>query len=195
MRRHDGMKAAEDLVTCGNRSNPMNKKSSKVGTKPSAPAADRALREHVLYLMGGGGAHLGFDQAIAGLPASLRGVKPGNLPFTAWRLLEHLRIAQWDIVEFSINAQHVSPAWPDGYWPEGDAPPSDAAWKKSVQQFRRDLKRMETLVSDPHCDLYARIPHGDGQTVLREALLVADHNAYHLGQLVLLRRLLGAWKE
>ena len=158
------------------------------------PADDRALRDHVLYLLGDGGAHVDFEKAIAGLPAELRGVKPANLPFTAWRLLEHLRIAQWDIVEFSIDSEHVSPAWPDGYWPQSDAPPSDAAWKKSVQEFRHDLKRMQELVANPRTDLYARIPHGDGQTILREALLVADHNAYHLGELVVLRRLLGAWK-
>jgi DinB superfamily len=170
----------------------MKKKPSASGKKPSG---DRALREHVLYLLGGGGAHVGFEKAIAGLPAELRGVKPENLPFTAWGLLEHLRLAQWDIVEFSINSEHVSPEWPSGYWPAGDAPPSDAAWKKSVQQFRRDLQRMQDLVANPRTDLYAPIQHGDGQTVLREALLVADHNAYHLGELVVLRRLLGAWKS
>jgi hypothetical protein len=149
----------------------------------------------VLKLLRGGNAHVAFEDALNELPAGLRGVKPANLPFSAWGLLDHLRIAQWDIVEFSINPKHVSPAWPDGYWPEGDAPPSDAAWKKSVQQFRRDLDRMQALVAHPRTDLYAPIPHGDGQTILREALLVADHNAYHLGQLVLVRRLLGAWKK
>jgi len=163
--------------------------------KTIAAAGDHALREHLLYLLGGGGAHLGFDEAVAGLPGNLRGVKPPSLPFSAWRLLEHMRIAQWDIVEFSVNPKHVSPAWPDGYWPEGDAPPDDAAWEKSVQQFRRDLERMQALVANPRTDLYAPIPHGEGQTILREALLVADHNAYHLGQLVLVRRLLGAWKK
>jgi len=175
----------------------MKKKSSKSGKKTNGVAGDHALREHVLYLLRGGGAHLGFEETIAGLPADLRGVKPASLPYSAWGLLEHLRIAQWDIVEFSVNPKHVSPAWPDGYWPEGDAPPSEAAWKKSIQQFRRDLKRMEALVADPRTDLYAAVPHGphgEGQTILREALLVADHNAYHLGQLVLVRRLLGAWK-
>lgn len=169
----------------------MKKKPSASSPKPST---DRALRDHLIYLLEGGGAHVGFDKAIAGLPPALRGLKPEGLPYTAWRLLEHLRIAQWDILEFSVNPQHVSPAWPDGYWPDGDAPPSDAAWKKSVQQFRRDLKRMQDLVANPRTDLFARIPHGDGQTILREALLVADHNAYHLGELVVLRRLLGAWK-
>jgi hypothetical protein len=173
----------------------MKKQNVKSGKKAIAAASDGALREHLLYLLRGGGAHLSFEDAVAGLSPSLRGVKPASLPFSAWRLLEHLRIAQWDIVEFSINPQHVSPAWPEGYWPQGDAPPSDAAWKKSIQQFRHDLKRMQALVANPRTDLYSPLAHGEGQTILREALLVADHNAYHLGQLVLVRRLLGAWKD
>jgi uncharacterized damage-inducible protein DinB len=171
------------------------KKAASPRQKTGRPAEDRALREHLLYLLGGGGAHLDFAKAIAGLPAELRGAEPAGLPFSAWRLLEHMRIAQWDILEFSVNPRHVSPAWPDGYWPESDAPPSDRAWEKSVKEFRRDLKRMQDLVANPRTDLYARIPHGEGQTILREALLAADHNAYHLGQLVLMRRLLGAWRN
>jgi hypothetical protein len=173
----------------------MKKKPPKSGKKISSEDGDHALREHLLYLLRGGGAHVNFEEAVAGLPSDLRGVKPANLPFSAWRLLEHMRIAQWDIVEFSVNPKHVSPTWPDGYWPEDDAPPDDAAWDKSLQQFRHDLERMQALVANPRTDLYAPIPHGEGQTILREALLVADHNAYHLGQLVLVRRLLGAWKE
>lgn len=156
---------------------------------------DRALREHLLYLLRGGGAHLDCEQAISGLPAEARGARPAGLPFTCWGLLEHIRIAQWDILEFSRDAKHVSPEWPSGYWPASEAPPSDAAWEKSVAAFRADLKAMQKLVMNPKTDLFARIPHGDGQTILREALLVADHNAYHLGQLVLVRRLLGAWPE
>ncbi|HEV2117585.1 MAG TPA: DinB family protein, partial [Terriglobales bacterium] len=124
----------------------------------------------------------------------LRGKKPDGQPHTAWRLLEHMRIAQWDIMEFSRSSKHVSPEFPDGYWAEKDAPASAAAWEKSVRQFRADLKTMEDLVRNPETDLYARIPWGDGQTILREALLVADHNAYHLGELLMIRRLLGAWK-
>jgi DinB superfamily len=154
-----------------------------------------ALRKHLLYLLGGGGAHMDFDSAIAGLPLKLRGAKPPGVPHTAWRLLEHMRIAQWDILEFSRNPHHVSPDFPSGYWPKGDAPPDAPAWANSVKAFRRDIKEMQSLVSSPKTDLFAVIPHGDGQTVLREALLVADHNAYHLGELVLLRRLLGAWPE
>jgi hypothetical protein len=156
---------------------------------------DSALRQHLLYLLGGGGGHLSFDQAIAGLPAKLRGSKPEGAPHTPWQLLEHLRLAQWDILEFSRDPRHVSPEFPKGYWPATEAPPNKTAWDKSVAAFRAGLKAMEKLVKDPGTSLFARIPHGDGQTVLREALLVADHNAYHLGQLVLLRRLLGAWKD
>jgi DinB family protein len=117
------------------------------------------------------------------------------VPHTPWRLVEHLRIAQRDILEFTRNPRHVSPPWPEGYWPVGDAPPDDAAWNRSVAGFRADLQAMQDLVADPATDLFAPLPHGEGQTVLREALLVADHNAYHLGQMVVVRRLLGAWKE
>lgn len=156
---------------------------------------DSALRQHLVKLLAGGNAHVDFDKAVAGLPAGLRGKRPKGQPFTPWRLLEHMRIAQWDILEFSRNPKHVSPDWPDGYWPKGDAPPSAKAWNDSVKAFRSDLAAMQALVSDPKTDLFARIPHGDGQTILREALLVADHNSYHLGQLVLVRRLLGAWKD
>jgi hypothetical protein len=154
-----------------------------------------ALREHLLYLLRGGGAHLDFEKAIADLPPELRGAVVAGQPHTPWRLLEHLRIAQWDILEFTRNPKHVSPPFPDGYWPEGDAPPDDAAWDHSVEGFRADLRAMQDLVADPATDLFTPLPHGEGQTVLREALLVADHNAYHLGQLVLLRRLLGAWPD
>ena len=156
---------------------------------------DRAIREHLLYVFEGGGAHAKFGDVIGNLPAALRGRRVPGLPYTAWMLLEHLRIAQWDILEFSRNPNHVSPAFPSGYWPAQKAPPSEAAWTASVKRFRTDLKAMEALVKNPKADLYKRFPWGDGQTLLREALLLADHNAYHLGQLVTLRRLLGAWQE
>ncbi len=153
------------------------------------------LREHLLYLLRGGGAHLDFDRAIAGLPPELRGVKPAGLPYSPWRLLEHLRIAQWDILRFCLDAGHVSPPFPEGYWPQGDAPPDPGAWDRSIEGFRTDLRAMQNLVANPAADLFAPLPHGQGQTILREALLVADHNAYHLGQLVVVRRLLGIWPE
>ena len=154
----------------------------------------KALREHVIELLNGRGAHTGFDDVVKNMPEKLRGVKPEGFPHSAWMLLEHLRLAQWDILEFSRNRKYKSPKWPEGYWPETEAPPSKAAWDESIQQFRKDLKVMQQLVANPKTDLYARIPWGDGQTILREALLLADHNAYHLGQLVNVRRLLGAWK-
>jgi hypothetical protein len=155
---------------------------------------EKALREHVLYLLDGGGAHAKFDEVVADIPAKLQGQKPAGLPHSLWMLLEHLRIAQWDILEFSRNSKHASPKWPDDYWPTSDAPPSPAAWNASVKKFQQDLKAMQDLVKDPKTDLFARIPWADDHTILREALLVADHSAYHLGQMLDARRLLGAWR-
>lgn len=156
---------------------------------------DSPLTKHLLALLNFEGAHLGFDDAVRGLGPELRGKKVKGAPHTAWQLVEHMRIAQWDIVEFSRDAEHTSPKFPEGYWPKSEAPPSDAAWKKSINAFHHDLDEMKKLVSAAGDEkLYAPIPHGDGQTLLREALLVADHNSYHLGQLVLLRKMLGAWK-
>jgi hypothetical protein len=155
--------------------------------------SNQALREHVLYLLKGGGAHIDFERAIAELPSELRGAKVEGCPHTPWRLLEHMRICQWDILEFSRDPAHVSPDFPNGYWPDSDTPPHDAAWQSALQAFRDDLQAMIDSVANPDTDLFARIPHGEGQTLLREALLVADHNAYHLGQLVFLRQCLGAW--
>jgi DinB superfamily len=155
----------------------------------------KTLVDHLHELLRGGHAHPTFEKTIAGWPAKLRGVKPPGAPHTAWQLLEHLRICQWDILEFSRRADHVSPEFPAGYWPKDEAPQDAAAWDASVAAFKTDLAQMEKLVADAKTDLFARIPHGDGQTVLREALVLADHNAYHVGQLVLLRRSLGAWKD
>jgi hypothetical protein len=156
---------------------------------------DRSLRQHLVDLLKGGNAHAKFDDVIAGLPAKLRGQKPPGFPHSPWMLLEHLRLAQWDILEFSRNPKHASPPWPEGYWPLTAAPPDSAAWDTSIKKFRKDLKAMQDLVANRKTDLHARIPWGEGQTILREALLVADHNAYHLAQLVDVRRLLGAWPE
>jgi hypothetical protein len=156
---------------------------------------DGAVRAHLLWLLRGGHAHVYFNRALAGVPPKVRGARPAGLPYSPWMLVEHMRIAQWDILEFSRNPRYVSPKWPEGYWPKIAAPPSAGAWAASVTALRRDLNDMMRLVKDPRTDLYAKIPHGDGQTILREALLVADHNAYHLGQLIVVRRLLGAWKD
>ena len=158
----------------------------------NADDKDRALREHVLYLLRGGGAHIKFEEALKDFPAELINARVEGVPYTPWHLLEHMRIAQRDILEFSRDAEHVSPEWPEGYWPEKSREASEDDWRKSIESFREDLRAMETLVEAPSTDLYAPIPHGDGQTVLREALLVADHNAYHLGVLVTLRRALEA---
>jgi uncharacterized damage-inducible protein DinB len=152
-----------------------------------------ALREHLVNLLTKPQAHATFDDAVKGLDPELRGKVAKGAEHSPWQLLEHLRIAQSDILEFSRNAKHESPKWPEGYWPKEKAPADEKAWDKSVRAFKRDLKDMVELVQDEKTDLFAKIPHGDGQTVLREALLIADHNAYHVGQLVLLRRLLGAW--
>ena len=154
---------------------------------------DKSLRKHLIKMLEGGEAHATFDDAVAKMPAALQGKIPTGAEHSPWQLLEHLRIAQWDIVEFAINPKHKSPKWPEGYWPKA-APPDEKAWDKSVQAFRSDMKRFTKLLADDSTNLFANIPHGDGQTILRQALLAGDHNAYHLGQLVLVRRLLGAWK-
>ena len=151
-----------------------------------------ALREHVLELLAGKNAHADFDTTVAKFPVKRAGEKPVGAPYSAWQLLEHMRIAQWDILEFSRNPKHVSPAWPEGYWPDTESPPKSTAWSQSVRTFRADLKAMMDLVADPGRDLVARIPHGQGQTLLREALLVADHNSYHLGALVVISRIVQA---
>ena len=168
----------------------LEKRISKKRVRPSDPQ-DKCLREHLLYLLRDGGAHIGFDGAMGDWPVRLAGVRVANFPHTAWMLLEHMRLAQWDILEFTRNPKHVSPAWPEGYWPASEAPPSEKEWKASMSAFKKDLRAMEQLVADTKLDLCAKLPWGDGQTVLREALLVADHNAYHLGQLVMLRKSIG----
>lgn len=155
---------------------------------------DAALRQHLLDLLKAGNAHTTVQEALKDFPAELRGKRPKGAPHSPWELLEHMRIAQWDILEFSRNPHHKSPKFPDGYWPGEPEPPDAKAWDRSVHSFCQDLETLCSLVADEGTDLYARIPHGDGQTLLREALVTADHNAYHLGQLVLLRRMLGAWE-
>ena len=154
---------------------------------------EATLRKHLLDLLNGGNAHATLHDALQDFPSELRGKRPKGSPHSPWEVLEHMRIAQWDILEFSRDSQHKSPDFPGGYWPNGPEPPDAKAWDRSVQSFCHDLQALSDLIRDEGTDLYAPIAHGDGQTILREALLTADHNAYHLGQLVLLRRLLGAW--
>ena len=152
------------------------------------------LRQQLVNLLRSKEAHADFEAAIKDLPASVRGTCPKGAEHSPWQILEHLRIAQWDILEFAVDPKHKPPEWPEGYWPNDPAPKSAAEWDGSVKNFRRDLKRLCDLVASESTDLFTKIPHGDGQTILRQALLTADHNAYHVGELVLVRRLLGAWK-
>lgn len=154
----------------------------------------QALKKHVVDLLRSNSAHSGFDDIVKGIPAEVRGKRPRGLPHSPWEIVEHIRIGQWDILEYSRNRNHKSPKWPDEFWPPTPAPPSAAAWNKSLRGFRDDLDSMCALVSDPKTDLLAPIEWGDGHTILREALLAADHNSHHLGQLIEIRRLLGAWK-
>jgi hypothetical protein len=152
------------------------------------------LREHLLQLLRGGQAHVSFDDAVNGFPLELIGIRADGAPHSAWELVEHLRIALDDIVRFSQSADHQSPPWPKGYWPSSPTPKDEAQWHNSVRVIRESMAAFESMVADPAQDLFRKFPWGEGQTLLREALLIADHNAYHLGQLVLVRKLLGSWE-
>ena len=154
---------------------------------------DADLRRWLVWLLSGGGAHAKFDEVVKDLPAKLRGKRPSHIPFSAWELLEHMRLAQADILEFSTSSKYREREWPADYWPQAAEPGDDHTWERSLRDFRSDLRRMQDLVADSRTDLQAVIPWGDGQTLLREALLLADHNSYHLGEMVLIRRLLNAW--
>jgi hypothetical protein len=155
---------------------------------------DKSLREHLINLLKSEGAHVDFDAAVKEMPVSLQGKKPKGAQHSPWEVLEHMRIVQWDILEFTRNASHISPEFPSGYWPSAPVPPNDNAWDKSAEAFQSDLATIVGIVANESIDLLAPIPHDDKKTVLREVLLVADHNAYHLGELILLRRMLGAWE-
>ena len=152
------------------------------------------LREQLIKILGWEDAHVNFDDAVEGIPAQLQGVQPENLPYSPWQLLEHMRLTQRDILDFCRDPAYETPKWPDDYWPSSTIPPTPEAWQESVIAFRADRNALEEMIADPALDLYARIPHGEGQTYLREVLLVADHSAYHTGELVAVRRLLGAWR-
>jgi DinB superfamily len=156
---------------------------------------EKLLRDSLGHALDWHEAHVDWKKTVQGIPAKDLGRRPKGAKHSPWELLEHMRIATWDILEFSRNPKHVSPDWPQGYWPSGPEPPNAAAWQKSLKALEHDLDEMRKLVNDPQTDLLAPIPGGSGQTILREVLLIADHNAYHLGQLVLVRRLLGCWPE
>jgi DinB superfamily len=153
---------------------------------------EKNCREQIGKMLNKSEAHIDWKGALEDVPAELRGVRPPGSPHSLWELLEHARIAQWDILEFSRDPKHVSPDFPSGYWPKSQAPPSEAAWDKSVKDFLKDMDAVTKLFADAK-DILSPIPYGSGQTILREALLASDHNAYHLGQFVLIRRLLGNW--
>jgi uncharacterized damage-inducible protein DinB len=160
---------------------------------PGRSRHDTQLRDQLAKLLDWQDAHVNLDRAVSDIPAELRGRKPANAPYSAWQLVEHLRITQKDILEFCRNPDYEEMKWPDDYWPRSEAPPSSADWDRSLKEFRRDRKALQQLAADPAIDLFAPIPHGDGQTYLRELLLVADHTAYHVGELIVLRRILGIW--
>ena len=155
--------------------------------------SNSALRHQLIENLRGSNAHSDFADTVRDFPADLRGKRPKGSPHSPWEILEHMRIAQWDILEFTRDPNHLSPSFPDGYWPATPEPPDDKAWDRSVNSFCQDLNSLCALIADESTDLFARIPHGTGQNVLREAFVTADHNSYHLGQLLLLRRILGAW--
>ena len=156
---------------------------------------EKSLREYLAKVLTWGEAHADWKKALAGMEFAKTGIRPAGLPHSAWELLEHARIAQWDILEFSRNAKHKSPEWPSGYWPASAAPANQKEWDDSAARFLKDTKAMARLVANPKTDLFKKISHGSGQTILRQLLLLADHNAYHLGQFVLVRRAVGAWEE
>jgi DinB superfamily len=151
----------------------------------------KILINELVKLLNGGSAHAGFDEALKGLPAELRGAKPDKLPYSIWQLVEHIRIAQWDMLKFSASEKHRSPKWPEEYWVKETAPANETAWKSSIKQINDDREEFIQLLKEE--DIYKTIPHGEGQRILREALQVADHNAYHIAEIVVIRRLLGAW--
>ncbi len=153
----------------------------------------KELIAELVTLLQGGGAHVSLKEALKGLPAALRGVTANDLPYSIWQIVEHIRIAQWDMLEFSKDGSHQSPKWPEGYWTKEAAPATDSAWRKSIKQIESDREQFISLLEE--ADIYAPIPHGSGQTILREAMQIADHNAYHTAEIVVIRRLLGCWKS
>jgi len=154
-----------------------------------------ALRTQLQRILDWQDAHVGFEKATEGLAAKLRGVRVNGFPHSAWELVEHMRLTQRDILDFSRDPGYTEPNWPDDYWPPSPEPPSPSAWDESIAAFREDRETLQALAADESIDLFANIPHGHGQTYIREILVVADHTAYHIGQLVVVRRQLGAWGE
>ncbi len=157
--------------------------------------ADSTLREQLLHLLRGGNAHMDFDHAVADFPIEYVNYRPPHVDYTPWHLLEHMRIAQWDILEFVRNPAHVSPPWPDGYWPSLEEQADAAKWDQTIRAFHADRGALEAMIMDPAVELTAPLPHAPNYTILREILLVADHNAYHLGEFAILRQVMGTWSR
>ncbi|MBD3217514.1 MAG: DinB family protein [candidate division Zixibacteria bacterium] len=154
---------------------------------------EKILRDYLAEILNWQGAHINLEKAVENFQSELRGKRPKSAPHSAWQLLEHIRMAQYDILDFTKNPDYKELNWPDDYWPENDSPPDDSAWGKSIESFKADLAELRAMANDSSVDLFNPIPHGDGQNILRELLLVADHNAYHIGQIVQLRKMLGTW--
>jgi hypothetical protein len=157
--------------------------------------SDKVVREQLLFLLRSGNAHMNFDQAVADFPIQNINTKPPNVTHTPWYLLEHLRIAQWDILEFIRDPKHVSPTWPEGYWPPENENADQSKWEKTISDFHTDMETLQNMVVDQQVDLYAPILHAPDYTILREILLVADHNAYHIGEFVILRQVMDNWQS
>lgn len=157
--------------------------------------SNEIVRKQLIDLLKGGNAHMDFDQAVDSFPMEFINTNPPGSDYTPWRLLEHLRIAQWDILEFTRNPEYLSPPWPEGYWPPQGEKADPARWQTTIQSFREDLQGMRSLVEDPHNDLFASFPHAPGYTLLREVLVLADHNAYHMGEFAVLRGIMGTWPK
>jgi hypothetical protein len=155
--------------------------------------SDETVRQQLLFLLRGGNAHMTFDEAVADFPPESINKRPANVPYTPWHILEHMRIAQWDILEFIRNPGHVSPDWPEGHWPRRDEEANARRWQTTLDDFRADMKALQDMAADPDTDLYAPIPHATNYTIFREILLVADHNAYHIGEFAVLRQVMGTW--
>jgi hypothetical protein len=155
---------------------------------------DQVLRDQLIEMLTGEHAHVNLDSALKGMPEKLIGIRPDKIPYSIWQLTEHIRITQWDIVEFSRNDQHISPRWPQGYWPKNEAPQDISEWKGSLSSIKRNRDSLIEMIADPNNNLLQPFPHGQGQNLLREALLVIDHTSYHTGEIIVVRRLLGSWK-
>jgi len=157
--------------------------------------SNKVLREQLLRLLQGGNAHMGIDEAVADFPMGRINEKPPNVPYSPWRLLEHIRITQWDILEFVRDPQHVSPSWPDGHWPAPEAQADEAKWKATLEGIHNDLRAFEEIIQDPATEFFGPIPHAQDYNIFREILLVADHNAYHIGEFGILRQVTGTWPK